>query len=171
MHKVLYLTVQEVGETYLIFANFNFCFQLDESEHMKSLRTLELFAYGKWGDYRDSLSSNAPQYIALNETQTTKLKQLTIVALAEQNKVYNVLHLCQYELPNIQNILRSTRDFHFPNSVVVFVDTSNFLLILNYKLQLSKIIEYSTLLKELDIDSVRVLEDLIIETIYAVSEA
>jgi hypothetical protein len=33
-----------------------------------------------------------------------------------------------------------------------------------------QIIEYSTLLKELDIDSVRVLEDLIIETIYAVSE-
>jgi hypothetical protein len=33
-----------------------------------------------------------------------------------------------------------------------------------------QIIEYSTLLKELNIDSVRVLEDLIIETIYAVSE-
>ena len=60
---------------------------------MKSLRTLELFAYGRWGDYRDSASSSTHQYIMLNEIQTMKLKQLTIVALAEQNKVSQHLSL------------------------------------------------------------------------------
>ena len=54
---------------------------------MMSLRTLELFAYGKWGDYSNSLSTLPKQFIELNESQSNKLKQLTIVALAEQNKV------------------------------------------------------------------------------------
>ena len=54
---------------------------------MKSLSTLELFAYGKWGDYSNALSTLPKQFIELNEAQSNKLKQLTIVALAEQNKV------------------------------------------------------------------------------------
>ena len=61
--------------------------QLDETEHVKSLRKLELFAYGKWSDYRDSQTTGAHQYTELNELQAIKLKQLTIVSLAEQNKV------------------------------------------------------------------------------------
>ena len=61
--------------------------QLDETEHVKSLRKLELFAYGKWSDYRDSQTIGAHQYTELNELQAIKLKQLTIVSLAEQNKV------------------------------------------------------------------------------------
>jgi len=87
---------------------------LDGSEHMKSFKTLELFAYGTWAEYRDSGGVNSQLYIELNEVQIMKLKQLTIVSLAEQNKI----------------------------------------------------IAYSTLLKELDIISVRALEDLIIDTIY-----
>lgn len=61
--------------------------QLDQSDHAKSLKTLELFAYGKWSDYRDTCGSSERTYINLNETQIIKLKQLTLVALAEQNKV------------------------------------------------------------------------------------
>ena len=83
---------------------------LKDTEHNQSLQTLELFAYGTWGAYRASSSS----YLELSEPQATKLKMLTIISLAEQQKI----------------------------------------------------IAYSTLLHELEIDSVRTLEDLIIETIY-----
>lgn len=54
---------------------------------MKSLKTLELFAYGTWAEYRNSGGSDSQIYIELNEGQIIKLKQLTIVSLAEQNKV------------------------------------------------------------------------------------
>lgn len=77
--------------------------QLDETEHVKSLRKLELFAYGKWSDYRDSMGTGVHQYTELNELQTIKLKQLTIVSLAEQNKVckrnleeFDLIHIKTY---------------------------------------------------------------------------
>ena len=92
---------------------------LADTEHLKYLKTLELFAYGTWGDYRESCSlhegTGPPNFIELNNLQATKLKQLTIVQLANREKI----------------------------------------------------IAYSSLLRELDIESVRELEDLIIETIYA----
>ena len=83
---------------------------LKDTEHNQALQTLELFAYGTWGAYRASSSS----YLELSEPQAMKLKMLTIISLAEQQKI----------------------------------------------------IAYATLLHELEIDSVRALEDLIIETIY-----
>jgi hypothetical protein len=55
---------------------------------MKSFKTLELFAYGTWGDYRNSGGVSSQTYVELNEVQTMKLKQLTIVSLAEKNKVF-----------------------------------------------------------------------------------
>ena len=64
--------------------------QLCDTEHGRALKTLELFAYGKWGNYRDSRTKSEPTYIDLNDAQSVKLKQLTIVALAEQNKVIDM---------------------------------------------------------------------------------
>lgn len=61
--------------------------QLEETEHDRSLRTLELFAYGKWSEYRNARNANQQKYIELNEAQTIKLKQLSIIALAEENRV------------------------------------------------------------------------------------
>jgi hypothetical protein len=84
--------------------------QLDETEHVKSLRKLELFAYGKWSDYRDSLATGVHQYTELNELQAIKLKQLTIVALAEQNKVCE-RNLEKFDLIHIKtcfSVLQST---------------------------------------------------------------
>lgn len=84
--------------------------QMNQEVFLRSFRTLELFAYGTYQEYLASPSD----YIALNNGMRNKLRQLTIVTLAETNKI----------LP------------------------------------------YSLLRKELDIDNLRELEDLIIETIY-----
>lgn len=142
--------------------------QLDETEHVKSLRKLELFAYGKWSDYRDSQISGAHQYTELNELQAIKLKQLTIVSLAEQNKVCRRSSI-KFDLIHVETCfcltsrLRCCRELRLPPW-----DMSNSITSI-FSLKYFKIITYETLLKELDIDSVRVLEDLIIETMYAVS--
>ena len=85
--------------------------QGDNDNAYKSYKTLELFAYGTYKQYL----ANPSDYITLNATMQNKLRQLTIVSLAET----------------------------------------------------SKILPYSVLRAELAIDSVRQLEDLVIETIYS----
>lgn len=57
--------------------------QLRGSEFASHHALLELFCYGTWTDYR-AQSASLP---ALNEQQTTKLKQLTVVSLATKIKV------------------------------------------------------------------------------------
>ena len=54
-----------------------------------SLELLRLFAYGTWSEYK----ARAAELPELSEAQTTKLKKLTIVALAAQSKTlaYDVL--------------------------------------------------------------------------------
>jgi len=84
---------------------------LRDTEYSKSFMTLELFAYGTYKQYVASPET----YIELSEAMRTKLRQLSIVSLAEHNKI----------------------------------------------------IPYELLQRELEIDNVRILEDLIIETIYA----
>jgi len=81
-----------------------------DSEYISYYKTLELFAYGKYNDYANAKE----KYLELNETQITKLKQLTIVSLSAKSRKIN----------------------------------------------------YSLLRSELDINDVRLLEDLIIDTIY-----
>jgi len=84
---------------------------LRESEFFKSFNTLELFAYGSYSDYK-----NQPEkYLELNEMEQTKLRQLSIITIGNQNKI----------------------------------------------------IPYSTLQNELHLDNIRILEDLIIESIYS----
>ena len=83
--------------------------------------------------------------------QTIKLKQLTIVALAEQDKVQ----------------LYSRLDISYISLVVIYLIPLIYVLLTPWH-QITQIISYKTLMSELNIDSIRVLEDLIIETIYAV---
>jgi len=82
----------------------------DNGEYNTYYNTLELFAYGKYIDY----VNNKEKYLELNDLQIIKLKQLTIVSLAEKSRNIN----------------------------------------------------YSILQNELDINDIRLLEDLIIDTIY-----
>jgi len=53
--------------------------QLKEGEFAQSFELLRLFAHGTWPDYKAS-AANLP---TLNDAQVLKLKQLTVVALAE----------------------------------------------------------------------------------------
>lgn len=82
----------------------------DNGEYQSYYNTLQLFTYGKYNDY----INNKDKYLELNEIQVIKLKQLTIVSLAEKDRR----------------------------------------------------ISYSVLQNELDINDIRILEDLIIDTMY-----
>jgi len=61
------------------------------SEFEKSLDTLELFAHGRFDDYRTSMD----KFIELTMGQENKLRQLTIVTLAEEDKVLSYEKLQQ----------------------------------------------------------------------------
>jgi hypothetical protein len=62
---------------------FLFYLQLKGTEHSGALDLLRLFAYGIWSDYK----SNAQLLPALEPQQELKLKQLTVMTLAERYKV------------------------------------------------------------------------------------
>jgi hypothetical protein len=85
----------------------------DEPEFRSAFNTLELFAYGTFGDY----TSKRGDYLELTAVQESKLKQLSVLSLAAHQRT----------------------------------------------------VSYATLQAALAVDSMRALEDLIIETIYAVS--
>jgi COP9 signalosome complex subunit 7 len=62
-----------------------------DGPYTKSLRTLELFAYGKYEDYL----ANRNDYIDLNEEQCYKLKQLSIIGMASQSRILNYKDLAK----------------------------------------------------------------------------
>ncbi|KAL9234349.1 hypothetical protein vseg_009229 [Gypsophila vaccaria] len=75
--------------------------QLQGTEHSKYLTLLRLFAHGTWTDYKtnvDSLPSLLPD-------QILKLKQLTLLTLAETNKVlpYDLL-MQQLDVTNVRQL-------------------------------------------------------------------
>ena len=82
----------------------------DSPDYQTSYRTLELFSYCTYRQYKE----NPDAYLELSDAQSRKLKLLTVVSLAEKRS----------ELP------------------------------------------YAVLMAELDMDSLRALEDLLIESIY-----
>lgn len=84
---------------------------LQGTEYDKTFQCLQLFAYGKYHDYYNDKS----KYITFTDAMHTKLRQLSIVSLAAENKI----------------------------------------------------LSYELLRKELLIEDIRVLEDLIIDSIYA----
>lgn len=52
-------------------------------EFVKAFNTLELFAYGTYGEYKE----NPNQYLELTPTQLEKLKKLTIISISMETKV------------------------------------------------------------------------------------
>ncbi|XP_010919718.2 COP9 signalosome complex subunit 7 isoform X1 [Elaeis guineensis] len=78
--------------------------KLEGTQYSSSLDVLRLFAYGTWGDYR----SNAGSLPALSPDQVRKLKQLSVLTLAETNKVLRYNQLMQ-EL-DVSNV-RELEDF------------------------------------------------------------
>ncbi|KAK4050827.1 hypothetical protein OIV83_003249 [Microbotryomycetes sp. JL201] len=73
--------------------------ELQSSEqHGASYRLLQVFAYGTWSDYKDSKASLP----SLNAAQENKLRQLSILTLAQQSRTlpYNVL-VSRLELPSV----------------------------------------------------------------------
>lgn len=98
---------------------------------------LNLFAYGTYKDYL----ANKSILLELSPAQKKKLQHLTIVTLATKSKVSICIHI--YFLFFVCDICLNA---------------------MRIPLQC---IQYTTLLKELDINNVRDLEDLIIEAVYA----
>jgi len=75
--------------------------ELKQGEFASSYELLRLFAHGTWPEYR-ALASSLP---ALSPPQQLKLKQLTVVALAEKSKVlpYDLL-MSQLEVTNVREL-------------------------------------------------------------------
>ncbi|KAH9543938.1 hypothetical protein CY35_13G091800 [Sphagnum magellanicum] len=74
---------------------------LKGTEHSGALDLLRLFAYGIWSDYK----SNAQLLPALEPQQELKLKQLTVMTLAERYKVlpYDLL-MQQLNISNVREL-------------------------------------------------------------------
>eukprot|EP00850_Spirogloea_muscicola_P008766 SM000047S16905 [mRNA] locus=s47:638320:640886:- [translate_table: standard] len=75
--------------------------ELEDSEHSAAFELLKLFAYGTWSQYK-SRASTLP---ALQPQQALKLKQLTVITLAESAKVlpYDLL-MAQLDITNVREL-------------------------------------------------------------------
>ncbi|KAJ4895088.1 COP9 signalosome complex subunit 7 [Raphanus sativus] len=75
--------------------------QLEGSTHSVYLDVLRLFAHGTWADYK----CNASRIPQLSPDQTLKLKQLTVLTLAESNKVlpYDTL-MDELDVTNVREL-------------------------------------------------------------------
>ncbi|KAJ0235618.1 COP9 signalosome complex subunit 7 [Hirschfeldia incana] len=75
--------------------------QLEGSAHSVYLEVLRLFAHGTWGDYK----CNASRIPQLSPEQILKLKQLTVLTLAESNKVlpYDTL-MAELDVTNVREL-------------------------------------------------------------------
>ncbi|WVZ04385.1 hypothetical protein V8G54_025191 [Vigna mungo] len=67
--------------------------QLEATENSAFLDMLRLFAHGTWGDYK----SNADRLPQLIPDQILKLKQLTVLTLAETHKELDVTNVRELE--------------------------------------------------------------------------
>ncbi|XP_023006627.1 COP9 signalosome complex subunit 7-like isoform X2 [Cucurbita maxima] len=75
--------------------------ELEGTEHSVYLDLLRLFAYGTWSDYKSN-SSRLPE---LGSDQALKLKQLTVLTLAETNKVLAYDQLMQeLDVTNVREL-------------------------------------------------------------------
>jgi len=75
--------------------------ELQGSEHASSYELLKLFAYGTWRDYAANTGSLPP----LDNMQKLKLRQLTVVSIAEKLKVIPYSFLMeQLDIPNVREL-------------------------------------------------------------------
>lgn len=75
--------------------------ELQGTEHSMYLNLLRLFAHGTWSDYKRSAGSLPP----LVADQILKLKQLTVLTLAETSKVLPYDHLMQeLDVTNVREL-------------------------------------------------------------------
>ncbi|KAI9094527.1 hypothetical protein K1719_026647 [Acacia pycnantha] len=75
--------------------------ELEGTEHSVYLDVLRLFAYGTWSDYK----GNAGRLPQLTPDQILKLKQLTVLTLAETNKVLPYDQLMQeLDVTNVREL-------------------------------------------------------------------
>ncbi|KAL7258687.1 hypothetical protein ACSBR1_004742 [Camellia fascicularis] len=74
---------------------------LQGTEHSVYLDLLRLFAHGTWSDYK----SNASHLLQLVPDQILKLKQLTVLTLAETDKIlpYDVL-MQELDITNVREL-------------------------------------------------------------------
>ncbi|XP_008813599.1 COP9 signalosome complex subunit 7-like isoform X1 [Phoenix dactylifera] len=74
--------------------------KLEGTQYSSSLDVLRLFAYGTWSDYKSNASLPA-----LSPDQVRKLKQLSVLTLAETNKVlpYNQL-MQELDVSNVREL-------------------------------------------------------------------
>ncbi|KAL3537075.1 hypothetical protein ACH5RR_000441 [Cinchona calisaya] len=75
--------------------------QLNGTEHCVYLELLRMFAHGTWSEYK-SVASRLPQLVP---DQVLKLKQLTVLTLAETNKIlpYEVL-MQELDVSNVREL-------------------------------------------------------------------
>lgn len=75
--------------------------ELGGTEHEGALELLKLFSYGTWADYK----ADPEKYPSLQPPQELKLKQLTVITLAETTKVipYDVL-MRQLDISNVRQL-------------------------------------------------------------------
>eukprot|EP00953_Heterococcus_sp_UTEX-ZZ885_P008016 4810-Heterococcus_DN1.PRE.1 len=73
--------------------------ELRGTEHENQLRLLELFAYGTYADYK----ANQSQLPPVRHAMLDKLRMLTIVSLAQEQRIVNYSQLQQtLEVPNVR---------------------------------------------------------------------
>ncbi|XP_065634875.1 COP9 signalosome complex subunit 7 isoform X2 [Quercus suber] len=119
---------------------------LQGTEYSGYIDVLRLFAHGRWRDYK----SNAGLLPLLVPDQILKLKQLSVLTLAEINKSHVI------NIP--ENYYAKFLGLATRRAVVGF----------RHGLMLLQVLSYDQLLEELDISNVRELEDFLInECIYA----
>lgn len=70
-------------------------------EFSKAYNTLELFAYGTYGEYK----SNSSNYLELTPSQLEKLKKLTLVSIAMESKIIPYENLMrELDISNVRTI-------------------------------------------------------------------
>jgi len=88
----------------------------------KGFKTLELFCYGRYSDF----SKNKDEFSNLTDKQSRKLKQLSIVSLANENRVipYNNLQT-ELDVPNLRDLEDLVIDAFYRNIVTGKLDHAN----------------------------------------------
>ncbi|KAL5150593.1 COP9 signalosome complex subunit 7 [Glycine soja] len=135
--------------------------QLEATENSAYLDMLRLFAHGTWNDYK----SNADRLPQLIPDQILKLKQLTVLTLAE---TYKVLLIDVELLHIIFCLVRIAISLDRPGLLLKIAARWGMVLLCELVFGFLWVLPYDQLMQELDVTNVRELEDFLInECMYA----